>query len=51
MVKASQPIVVTPSGIVTLSNDEQPSKHWSGIAVTPDGILIVFNNLQALKAL
>lgn len=34
-----------------LSNDEQPLKHWKGIVVTPDGILIVFSDLQNSKDL
>ena len=48
--KAPEPIVVTPSGIVSLSNDEHPSKQWSGIAVTFDGILTILSDWQPLKA-
>ena len=48
--KAAPPISVTPSGIVTLSNDEHPEKHLSGIVVTTDGIFIAFSDLHELKA-
>jgi len=48
--KAEPSIAVTPSEIVTLSNDEQFSKQKSGIVVIPDGIFIAFSNLQSLKA-
>jgi drug/metabolite transporter (DMT)-like permease len=44
--KASSPIVVTPSGIVIAVREEHPWKVYLLIVVTPSGIVMVVREEQ-----
>lgn len=48
--KAQFPIILTDSGMMTPSNDVQPSNAHPLIVLTDDGIVTVTNDVHPLKA-